>query len=42
MLSVKLLEKGPTPGYSMTIAKVFEGSFEGGGMDIKLEVSDDK
>jgi len=30
------------PGYSMIIAKVFEGSFKASGMDVKLTVFDDE
>jgi hypothetical protein len=39
-LAVKLLDKESTSGYSMIIAKAFEGTFEGAGGGFKLEVSD--
>ena len=42
MLSVKLLEERSTLGYLIIIAKVFEDLFEGGGIDIKLKVSDNR
>jgi len=42
MLSVKVLKKGLISGYPRIITKVFEGSFDGGRMDIKLEVSDER
>ena len=40
--AVKFLEKGSASGYSMIIAKVFESVFKSVGVDIKLEVSDDR
>jgi hypothetical protein len=40
-LAVELLEKGSSSGYSMIIAKVFEGKFKGVWVDVKLKVSYD-
>jgi hypothetical protein len=40
-LAIELLEEWSTSGYLMIIAKAFEGTFEGAGGDVKLEVSDD-
>jgi hypothetical protein len=41
MLAVEFLEKGSTSGYSMIIAKSFEGSFKCIWRDIKLEILND-
>ena len=42
MLSIKLFENEPISSYLIIIAKFFENSFEGSGIDIKLEVSDER
>jgi len=42
MLAVKLFEKGSLSGYAMIIAKSFEDPFKGGGVNIKLKISDDR
>jgi len=39
-LAIKLVEKGSTSGYPMTIAKTLKGLYECVGMNLKLEVSD--
>jgi hypothetical protein len=41
-LAVKLFEEGSSSSYSMIISKSFEGPFKGGGVNIKLKVSDDR
>ena len=41
-LAVKLFEKGSSSGYAMIIAKSFEDPFKGGGVNIKLKISDDR
>jgi len=42
ILVVKLFEKGLSSGYAMIIAKSFESPFKGGGVNIKLKISDDR
>jgi len=39
---VKLFKEESSSSYSMIIAKSFEGPFKGGGVNIKLKVSDDR